>query len=76
MHSTAAFGTADNDRPGRATVTRAAFSVQETAALLGICPSSVYRALKRGDLEGVTLGGRRLIPARCIDKLLSAKAAK
>jgi excisionase family DNA binding protein len=76
MHSSAAFGTADNDRPNWPTVTRAAYSVRETASLLGICPASVYRALRRGDLEGVMLGGRRLIPARCIDKLLSGKAAK
>ena len=74
MRSTATFGAADNDQPNIATVARAAFSVQETAALLGICPASVYRALKRGDLEAVMLGGRRLIPARCIEKVLSAKA--
>lgn len=51
---------------------RTAFSVQETAEQLGVCPASVYRALKRGQLEAVTLGGRRLIPARSIEKLLTA----
>jgi excisionase family DNA binding protein len=54
---------------------RTAFSVQETADQLGVCPASVYRALKRGQLEAVTLGGRRLIPARSIQKLLSPNAA-
>ena len=59
-----------SDRPARA-----AFSGQEVAEQLGVCQASVYRALKRGELEAVTLGGRRLIPARCIEKLLAAKAA-
>jgi excisionase family DNA binding protein len=54
---------------------RAAYSVAETAEMLGLCEASIYRALKRGDLVAVMLGGRRLIPARCIDKLLAAEAA-
>jgi excisionase family DNA binding protein len=54
---------------------RAALSVAETAETLGICEASVYRALRRGDLESVMLGGRRLIPARSISKLLAAEAA-
>ena len=54
---------------------RAAYSVAETAKMLGLCEASIYRAMHRGDIESVTLGGRRLIPARSIDKLLGAKAA-
>ena len=54
---------------------RAAFSVREVSEQLGICQASVYRALKRGDLDAVLLGGRRLIPARSLEKLLCAKAA-
>jgi len=57
-----------------ATVPRAAFSIQETADQLGLSVATVYRAIERGDLEAVKLGGRRLIPARCIEKLLAAKA--
>jgi excisionase family DNA binding protein len=55
---------------------RAAFSVDETAELLGCCSASIYRALRRGDLESVMLGGRRLIPARSINKLLTAEGAR
>jgi excisionase family DNA binding protein len=51
---------------------RMAFSIQETAEQLGVCPASVYRALKRGELEAVMLGGRRLIPRHSIEKLLAA----
>jgi excisionase family DNA binding protein len=52
--------------------TRAAYSVSETADLLGLCEASIYRALKRGEIESVMLGGRRLIPARSIERLLNA----
>ena len=65
--------TAIRDRDQPVAVPRAAFSVQETAEQLGVCPASVYRALKRGDLVAVTLGGRRLIPASSIDKLLTVE---
>jgi excisionase family DNA binding protein len=51
--------------------TRAAYSVAETAELLGLCEASIYRALKRGDLTSVLIGGRRLIPALSINKLLN-----
>ena len=70
-----AFVEASERSAAKGATPRMAYSVQETAEQLGICPASVYRALKRGELEAVTLGGRRLIPARSIDKLLSAKAA-
>jgi excisionase family DNA binding protein len=72
--STASTGTSDWERIGHRPA-RAAYSVQEVAEQLGICQASVYRALKRGELEAVMLGGRRLIPARSIEKLLTANAA-
>jgi excisionase family DNA binding protein len=75
MNSMATSGATDRERPDKGGTPRTAYSVQETAEQLGVCPASVYRALKRGELEAVTLGGRRLIPARSIDKLLSASAA-
>lgn len=70
MNNKAAVATNDRNQPADVAF-RTAFSVQETAEQLGVCPASVYRALKRGELEAVTLGGRRLIPARSIEKLLS-----
>lgn len=62
----------DCDQFNEASPKRTAFSVQETAAQLGVCPASIYRALKRGDIDAVMLGGRRLIPRRSIEKLLTA----
>jgi excisionase family DNA binding protein len=54
---------------------RAAYSVSETAAQLGVSEASVWRALKRHQLDSIMFGGRRLVTARSIEKLLSAKAA-
>ncbi|CAN5312049.1 hypothetical protein BH10PSE6_BH10PSE6_40670 [soil metagenome] len=55
---------------------RAAYSVPETAELLGLSEASIFRALRRGDIESVMLGGRRLIPARSIETLLAPKAGR
>jgi len=54
---------------------RAAYSVPETAAQLGVSEASIWRAIKRRELESFMLGGRRLIAARSIERLLPAKAA-
>jgi excisionase family DNA binding protein len=54
---------------------RLAFSISETATQLGVSEASVWRAVKRGDLESIMFGGRRLITARGIAKALSAEAA-
>jgi excisionase family DNA binding protein len=75
MNSLLNTGSSDGEQLGNGGPLRMAFSVQETADRLGVCPASIYRALKRGDLEAVTLGGRRLIPRRSIEKLLSTTPA-
>jgi len=54
---------------------RAAYSVSETAVLLGVSEASVWRALKRRQLDSIMFGGRRLITARSIEKLLTEEAA-
>jgi excisionase family DNA binding protein len=74
MQSSPSTGVSDWEQSSSRTG-RSAFSVQEVAEQLGVCQASVYRALKRGELEAVTLGGRRLIPARSIETLLDGKAA-
>jgi len=50
---------------------RQALSVGEVAAKLGIHELTVRRRIARGELESFKLGGRRLIPRRVIDALLS-----
>jgi excisionase family DNA binding protein len=64
-------GATDWEKPAQ----RAAYSISETAELLGLCEASVYRALKRGDLASVLIGGRRVIPKTSLDRLLTPNAA-
>jgi excisionase family DNA binding protein len=49
---------------------RAAYSPSEFASLFGCARSTVYAAIGRGELHSVKLGGRRLIPASEIRRLL------
>lgn len=49
---------------------RLAYSPAEAAALLGCARSSIYQSLRRGDVRSVLLGGRRLIPAAELTRLL------
>ncbi len=37
-------------------------SVDEAGASLGVSASTVWRMIRRGDLDSVRMGGRRLIP--------------
>lgn len=53
---------------------RAAFSVAETAVMLGLSEATVWRLLKRRTLTSVLIGGSRRIPAAGIQKLLAAEA--
>ena len=50
-------------------LSRLAFSYRETAALLGISYTSVYRLVKRGELK--TSHSLRRIPAAEIERFLS-----
>ena len=52
--------------PGR----RAAYSPAEAAGLFGLSRSSLYAAIDRGEIRSVKLGGRRLIPASEIRRIL------
>ena len=67
-------GTSDWERPGSQSA-RAAYSVPEVAEKLGLSQASILRAIRRGQLDGILIGGRRVITARSLEKLLSADAA-
>ena len=51
---------------------RATYSIAEAARLLGISEKATRAAVKRGDLEALTLGGRVLILKAPLLKLLQA----
>ena len=48
---------------------RRAYPINETAVLLGISRSSVYRLINEGELRAIYLGGRRLVPSDEIDRI-------
>ena len=51
-------------------IDRKVYTVKEVAAQLGISPESVYRAVLRGTIPSVWIGGRVLIPIEAFERLL------
>jgi excisionase family DNA binding protein len=49
---------------------RAAYSPDETAALLGCSRGFVYQLMKHGKLRSLKVSGRRLIPANAVSEML------
>jgi len=47
-----------------------AVSIDDTAALLSLSRSSVYKLINEGRLRYVQLNGRRMIPRTAIEELL------
>lgn len=58
-----------------ATVERATYTVDETAALLGIDRKGAYAAIKRGEIRAIKLGGRIVVPMAAIEQMLNGSAA-
>ncbi len=48
---------------------RALFSVKETATRLGICESLVRRLISQGEIKGVRLGDRILVPRQEVERI-------
>jgi excisionase family DNA binding protein len=57
-------------------VARAAYSVAETASLLGLSEATIYRLIGRRALASVLIGGSRRIPASAIQKALTVDASQ
>jgi excisionase family DNA binding protein len=49
---------------------RAAFTVGETAAQVGMCRNSIYVAIRRGDIPSIRIGKKILVPKHYIERLL------
>lgn len=45
---------------------RFALTVKEAAAMLGVSPTSVYRAIKRKEIDVEIVSGVKVIPARSL----------
>ena len=54
-------------------IERMAYSPMEAASSLGLCLNSIYKMLKRGQLKGVKIDRKILIPKSELDRLLSGK---
>jgi excisionase family DNA binding protein len=52
---------------------RMAYSPMEAASSLGLCLNSIYKMLKRGQLTGVRVDRKILIPKSELDRLLSCQ---
>ena len=48
------------------------YTLDEAAGILRICRGSAYRGAKRGDIPTVKVGGRILVPAVALEKLLGS----
>lgn len=55
---------------------RAAFTVGETAAQMGVNRNSIYAAIRRGDIRSIRIGKRILIPKKHIEQLLEGSGPK
>jgi excisionase family DNA binding protein len=51
-------------------VTRVAYSAVEAAQKLGVSEASIWRATRRGQLKAIKFGGRTLITAVSVEKVL------
>jgi excisionase family DNA binding protein len=48
------------------------YSVKQAAWILGVDPSTIFRAIRVGTLRSVRRRGRRVIPASALTRLLGA----
>lgn len=54
--------------------TRLAFSMRETAHMLGLCEKSIYNLIQAGKLYAVKPTNRVLVPRESIEKMLRGEA--
>jgi excisionase family DNA binding protein len=52
---------------------RRTYTVEEAAKMLGIGRSMAYEAVRTGQIKGIRIGARVLIPKHVIDRLLDAQ---
>ena len=50
---------------------RLGYAVKETAKALGCNDKTVYSAIKNGEIRALRIGGRIIIPAPVLDRLLT-----
>jgi excisionase family DNA binding protein len=63
------------EKPITVAVKRLGYSVKEACETLGCSESHGWKMLKNGQLKGVSLGRRTIIPVSEIERVLSGDAA-
>ena len=53
----------------------AVVDVPDAAKVLGICRTSAYQAIKRGEIPSTSIGRRLLVPVPALDKMLGRDQA-
>jgi excisionase family DNA binding protein len=54
--------------------TRAAYSVKDVCAVLGVSRPTVYKLIHTGQLRTVMIGRRRVVPVGEVDRILDGDA--
>jgi excisionase family DNA binding protein len=52
------------------------YSVAEVAAIFGLSPMTVYRAIAAGEFPAVRIRGRVIVPAGAIDAMIEAATSE
>lgn len=50
------------------------YSVTEAAAMFGLSPMTIYRAIAAGEFPAIKIRGRFIVPARAIEAMIDAAA--
>lgn len=58
--------------PGSRETAPSFYSVAEVAAMFGLSPMTLYRAIADGGFPAVRIRGRVIVPARAIDAMVEA----
>jgi excisionase family DNA binding protein len=51
------------------------YSVGEVAAIFGLSSMTIYRAIQDGDLPGLKLRGRVIVPVHALEAMIAAASA-
>jgi excisionase family DNA binding protein len=52
-----------------------AYRVKDFCARIGISPSTFWKLVSRGEIRVIRIGGRTLVPAAEVSRILSGEAA-
>lgn len=66
----------DLQRSGKAVATPTFYSVAQVAAMFGMSPMTVYRAIAAGEFPAVRIRGRLIVPAKAIEAIADLAVAE